>query len=139
MKNHVTIGLAMGLSTAAGIVGGATIVGVINHGFSRNAIALFIIAIGLNVAAAETGRRAIREPSDAGDVYILVDRFPDSGDAADAIVSVHARRQGADLWANEYARFRGPLDYPGTGSDQKSIDKFYGQLAIVNRDVHDDE
>lgn len=72
-----------------------------------------------------------------GDVYVLIDEGHDNAD--DAVLGVFARRQGADLAAIEYAQRVGPLDYPATGSERKSIEMAYRRLVIVNRDVEDDD
>lgn len=138
MSKNTTLHLAMGLSTTAGIFAGGTSFAINKYGYTSGAVILsFALTLGLTIAAAETARRVIRR--DPSDVYILVDRFPDDGDATNAILSVHARRQGAELAAIAHAQLRGPLDHPGTGSDEKSIEMAYRRLAIGNRDVRDNE
>ncbi|MCV7424373.1 hypothetical protein H7K45_27890 [Mycobacterium yunnanensis] len=60
-------------------------------------------------------------------VYVLIDPKSDT----DIVVSVHARHQGADLAAIEYAQRVAP--------SANLVEGVYKRLRIVNRDVQDDE
>ena len=74
---------------------------------------------------------------DSTDVYVLIDGY--TSNTEDMVVSVHARRQGADLAAITHAQRVGPLRYPGMSSNAVAADIVLKQLRVVNRDVHDQD
>ncbi|WP_319456885.1 MULTISPECIES: hypothetical protein [unclassified Mycobacterium] len=73
------------------------------------------------------------------EVYLLVDKYPDDGDGLEAVISAHARHQGAELARANQARLYGPITYPAMGGDERSIKRLYDRLAVVNLDVQDQD
>lgn len=70
------------------------------------------------------------------DVYLLIDpTLPPEV----SVVSVHARHQGADLAAIEYAQKHSRIEQPFALDRTQAVQTVYSRLCIINRDLRDED
>lgn len=68
------------------------------------------------------------------DIYVVRDMFPD-GD--DPVIGISAKLQGAELIRADYVREHAQLEYPGSGSRERSEQMLDLRLTIDNHELQD--